>query len=199
MSMQLPQTPLAQWESSAAYHNSTAIQFTPDAEMSLQKLKRSFSELSNQDSPKNAGLFLAWRQRVLEEKITMLEFQRQQYKDSFKLGLLEDKQHCENLEKADNDEMEKAEDELNWILRQGQFVREDIQDQSAQAIENAYVAELHNSFRLSSEEGLKEASKKPKKFGELSETIWARSKQLPPKLGQTLGASRLGDGFAETL
>lgn len=44
-----------------------------------------------------------------------------------------------------------------------QFIREDIQDNSAKPTENASVAELYNYIQLSSEEGQNSVVKKPEK------------------------------------
>lgn len=167
MSLPLPQTPLTQRALSAASQMSTTSMFTPEAEMTLLMLRRSFSELSNQESPPNVGLFLAWCEKLLERKIALLSFQRLQYKDCFKRGLLKSRHICMSLEGADYHQIKRAEDELKVILKQRQFLQEDIQDKSTNGAGNTYMAELYHSFRLSR--------------GEQRKTALKTSKEAPPR------------------
>lgn len=95
------------------------------------------------------------------DKIALLGFQRQRYNDFLRLGLFSNNEHCELLERNDNDDMETPEEELKWTLKQGPFFGEDIQD-TAEAAEDAYVTEFYKSLRLSSE-GQKASAMRPKK------------------------------------
>lgn len=123
------------------------------------------------------------RERCLEEHIALLVFPRKQYRDSLRHGLLENVEHCKSVERIDYDEMEKAEEELTYILKQGQFVREILQRCSTEVAENATVTDLYNSFRMASDDRQKAAARKPtmalpgKIFCESLVPIYSLSKQ----------------------
>lgn len=55
--------------------------------------------------------------------------------------------------------LKNAEVDLAQLLKQGRVLREDIQDNSTQIIEDAYLESLYSQFRLTSEEGQRAISK----------------------------------------
>ena len=158
-SLNPPQTPQGQRGFPRSSQTIPTSVLTPEAQEKFKTLKRKASELSDQDSPKTASLFLQWRRSILAHEITMLNYLREQYKETLDLGRI-DKETYEDYRGQIVSTLEKYENELAVILEQNQFLRQDIQDNSADIAEEAYVEELYNSFRKASDEGQKEQRQK---------------------------------------
>ena len=100
---------------------------------------------------------MKWRASVLESQIDILNTIDRELKQNPSGGSSKQNIEFEQLQDHTTKELDCLECELKNI-DQGQFIREDIQDSTAQA-ESAYIDELYKSFRLASMDGAKDFKK----------------------------------------
>lgn len=158
--LQSPVTPPAQRAPSAASQHSNMKLLTPDGVAKVNQLKRKASDLSDQEAPAKASSFLEWRLSVIKAQIAVLVTMRGDYRSS--LTASKTKATQDSLEPAiERLEVEQTslEREFLMLVKQKPFLREDLQD-SSQAIEESYAADIVNSWRLASAEGQKNQKKR---------------------------------------
>jgi hypothetical protein len=156
---------------------------TPEGHTKFASLKREVSNLSDAPTPQKAKPFLDWRVKILQNEVLALECLREQYKESWEKELITDGSEYNSLRDGVEEELGTTETELAQILKQGQFLREDMQDSSAEFITTAYMEELYTSFGLTGEKGQKANARK------LKYRNWSR-KDFRAKVSEYLGVSR---------
>ncbi len=158
--LQPPVTPPAQRAPSAASQHSSIELLTPDGKAKVNQLKRKASDISDQGAPAKAGNFLEWRLSVIKAEIAVLETMLGDYRKSLSTSKSSaSRVSLESVIERLEDEQANLEREFTMLVKQKPFLREDLQD-SSEAIEESYIADIFKSWRLASTEGQKNFKKR---------------------------------------